>query len=198
MPIIAGRASAAYGAGFAAITAPPYLGPFGAYDALASTTVGSTAVSGITFAGIPTGYKHLQIRWVGFTNDAGTGNIRASIFFNGDTTATNYYNHFLSGDGSNASAGSENAAKFGGNAVRNSAIAGGVNIVDILDYASTTKKTTVRTLTGFNNNDANISNEGVRLVSGLWNNTDAVTSLQFVPELGSFKIYTTIALYGVK
>jgi len=175
--------------------------PAGAYDSLATVTVGATAVASVTFAGIPTGYKHLQIRWIGLTNDtagSGLGNVRCSLFFNGDTTATNYYNHDLKGNGTSASAGAENSAKFAGNAVRNSMIGPGANIVDILDYAFTTKNKTIRTLTGFQNNDANVSNEGIRLVSGSWTNTSAITSIQLVPESGNFKLYTSVALYGVK
>jgi hypothetical protein len=38
-----------------------YDGPFGAYDSLATVTLSADAAS-VTFAGIPSGYKHLQIR----------------------------------------------------------------------------------------------------------------------------------------
>jgi len=172
--------------------------PEGAYDALATVTVPATAVASITFAGIPNTYKHLQIRWNGLTDDTGSsglGNVRCSLFFNADTTATNYYNHYLIGNGSAASAGAENSAKFAGNAVRNSMIAPGTNIVDILDYAATTKNKTVRTLTGFENND---TNGGIRLVSGSWTNTSAINSIQLTPESGNLKQYTTVSLYGVR
>ena len=179
-----------------------FSGPTGAMDALATITVPSGGASSIVFSAIPqTGYKHLQIRGIAFTDDTGNsglGNIRLSAFFNGDTTATNYYNHDLKGDGTSASAGSENAAKFAGNGVRNSMIAPGANIVDILDYTSINKNKVVRTLTGFQNNDTNVSNQGIRLVSGLWNNTSAISSIQLVPELGNFKQYTQFSLYGVK
>ena len=102
MPIIAGRASAAYGAGFAAITTS-YLGPFGAYDSLASATVGATAVPSITFAGIPTGYKHLQIRVINKDSQA-SGSHSSRMQFNGDT-GSNYTYHALVGDGSSATGG---------------------------------------------------------------------------------------------
>jgi hypothetical protein len=199
MPIIAGRASAAVGAGFSRVVTAAYAGPFGAYDSLASTTVGATAVSSITFSGIPTGYKHLQIRWTGLSDDtsaSGVSHVRAILFFNADTTTTNYYNHFLIGDGANTSAGAENTAKFAGNATRNSMIAPCPNIVDILDYASTSINKTVRTLTGYNNNDA--TNNTARLVSGAWNNTAAITSIQLTLEAGNLKQFTKVSLYGVK
>jgi hypothetical protein len=173
----------------------------GAYDALATVIVPSGGLSSITFGGIPSGYKHLQLRWIGFTDDtagSGLGNVRCSLFFNGDTTTTNYYNHDLKGNGTSPSSAAENTAKFAGNAVRNSMVGPGANIVNMLDYSSITKNKIVRTLTGFQNNDSNDSNEGIRLVSGSWNNTSAINSIQLVPESGNFKLYTSVALYGVK
>jgi len=69
--------------------------PAGAYDALATVTVGSTAVSDITFTGIPTGYKHLQIRGI-LLSSSGQNNL--SLRCNSDTAA-NYSSHQLQGDG---------------------------------------------------------------------------------------------------
>ena len=177
--------------------------PTGSYDALATYTVGAGGISSITFAGLPTGgqYSHLQIRGIAFTDDtggSGLGNIRLSAFFNGDTTTSNYYNHTLSGDGSSASAYPDNNAKFAGNGVRNSMIAPGSNIIDILDYAATSKYKTIRTLSGVQNNDTSTSNQLIRLISGLWMNTSAINSIQIVPELGNFKQYTQFALYGIR
>lgn len=175
--------------------------PEGGYDALATVTVGSTAVSSISFDGVPSGYKHLELRWIGLTNDtanSGLGNVRCSLYFNGDVVATNYYNHFLNGDGTNASVGSENTAKFAGNATRNSQLGPGVNIATILNYGVSTRNKVTRTLTGFQNNDTTGGNQGIRFVSGLWSNTSPITSIQLVPESGSFKQYTSVALYGVR
>jgi len=201
MPIIAGRASAAYGSGFGAVTTVPYAGPFGAYDGLGTVTVGASPVASVSFSGIPTGYEHLQIRWMGLNNDTastGVGNVRCSLYFNGDDTATNYYNHFFIGPGGTPTSGNENSAKFAGNATRNSHLGPGVNIVDILDYNSTNKTKTVRTLTGYHHNDTSSSNQSFRIVSGLWNNISPISSIQIVPESGSFKQYSSFALYGVK
>ena len=96
MPIIATRASAAYGAGFAAITAVPYLGPFGAYDALASVSVPSGGLASVTFAGIPTDYKHLEIRMFAKFTVLTSGRVR----FNNDSSAI-YSGHSFHGAGSN-------------------------------------------------------------------------------------------------
>jgi hypothetical protein len=59
----------------------------GAYDALASVTLDANTAS-ITFSGIPTGYKHLQIRGIGRTNRATPADMDGLLIqFNGDTGA---------------------------------------------------------------------------------------------------------------
>jgi hypothetical protein len=201
MPIIAGRASAAYGAGFGAITEVPFAGPFGAYDFLSSVTVPSGGLASIEFAGIPTGYKHLQIRAIARHSAASTET--AIIFrFNGDATAGNYYGrHMLNGDGTNLIAVVSTGGSFTGATVgvttgaNNTANVFGVNIVDILDYTNTQKNKTLRCLQGFDQNGSG----GISFVSSLWMNTAAVTSITAVAFNGaSFVEHSSFALYGVK
>jgi hypothetical protein len=70
-----------------------------------------------------------------------------------------------------------------------------VAIIDIHDYASTTRNKTVRSFEGSDNNGTG----DVTLVSGLWLNTAAVTSAT-VSVLGgiNYAAGTTISLYGIK
>lgn len=176
-------------------------GPEGAYDALATVTVGSTAVSSITFAGIPTGYKHLQIRYIARDNRATTGFDNMFIKFNGGASAT-YSWHRLVGNGTSAAAAaapsqteialSEAAISRGNNASNIFA----TGIIDILDYTNTNKYKTIRALHG---GDANGSGSIV-LTSGLWyGSTNAITSIDFTAEnASSFTQYSQLALFGVK
>lgn len=169
----------------------------GAMYPLQVITVGATAAS-VTFSNIPNTYAHLEIRFLSCNTDtanSGLGNVRCSGFFNNDTTATNYYNHWLDGNGSSVSAAAENSAKWIGSATRNSMIAPGMSIAQVLDYANTNKNKTTRALWGWENNDAN---SNIRFVSGVWFNTAAVTSITITPESGSFKPYSQFALYGIK
>jgi len=75
--------------------------PSGAYDSIATTTVGAGGTSSITFNSIPSTYTHLQIR--AFT---GTSTIYVSnagyVSFNGDTTTSNYNDHAIYGSGASA------------------------------------------------------------------------------------------------
>lgn len=179
-------------------------GPVGSFDALASVTVPSGGISTVTFAGIPAGYEHLQIRY----NIKGTGSLggypgSCYLALNGDTTDGNYTNHRLVGDGSNASSGA--AVGNRGNIMLTSGTNGSwsntslfqAGVIDILDYASTTKNKTLRALNG---GDANGSGQ-VLLVSGVWLNTSAITSISFVADptyIVNFAQNSRIALYGVK
>jgi len=172
--------------------------PDGAYDSLATVTVGATAVASVTFSGIPNTYKHLQIRAISRYNGSGTNEGGALITLNSDTAA-NYNYHLLYGTGS-ATGTQGNAstnymwgpdAPFGG--VTASVFGSGV--IDILDYTNTNKYTTIRALSGYDANGSGF----MFLASGAWRNTEAVTSITFTgPSSGLFVQYSQFSLYGVK
>jgi len=172
--------------------------PDGAYDSLATVTVG-TAVSSITFAGIPNTYKHLQIRLsarvTGSTTDS---NIVA--YFNADTTAGNYPQHVLYGEGSAASSGyspnDPNLAIGRTPGASSSANIFGLGVADILDYTNTNKNKTVRALSGQDQNGSGI----VLLNSGLWRSTVAISTITLSAQSGNGNLaqYSQFALYGVK
>mgnify|MGYP003655969839 CR=1 FL=1 len=178
---------------------PPYDGPYGAFDSLATVTVGATAVASITFAGIPSGYKHLQIRFI--ARDSQTANTigYTRMTLNGDTT-TSYNGHALYGTGSGAAAAINWAVgtnmvvgrEAGANLLASTF---GANIIDLLDYANTNKYKTIRAINGI---DANGSGD-VFFQSGLWLKTDAVTSITLIAHNSSnFVQNSQFALYGVK
>jgi hypothetical protein len=179
--------------------------PQGAYDALATVTL-SAATATVTFAGIPTGYKHLQIRGFGQSSRATYGWDDVLVRFNGDT-ASNYARHYLGGDGGSTYSG---AANTPGTYIYTDSIIGsstaGANVfgsfvMDILDYTSTTKNKTVRTLGGADLNGT-VGGQGGRVTmnSGLWFATPAaVTSIVLSTGSGTnFNTNTQFALYGVR
>jgi hypothetical protein len=158
------------------------------YESIATTTVGSGGASSVTFSSIPSTYQHLQLRL--FT--IGNGSITSSGFMalNGDSTSTNYFTHYLYGNGSSALAGS-NQTNYEPFAMGTSS-APGVEILDFLDYKDTNKNKTIRTLTGV---DANGSGQ-ISLVSILWNNTAAINSISL--SFTTIQQYSSFALYGIK
>ena len=161
------------------------------YESIASTTLTSTATS-VTFSSIPGTFSHLQVRIMMLNATASNVWTRPN-----NSTATSYAGHDLLGDGSNAYSGnytSNNEGIFTG-FCPGSASVSTVSIQDILDYTSTNKNKTFRTLTG---RDLNGSG-AVELRSGLWYATPvAITSLVIYAQSGTFAINSSFALYGVK
>ena len=171
----------------------------GAFDLLETTTL-TTSASSVTFSGLGTysDYKHLQIRGVLRTDYAGSSDVLYA-YVNGDT-GNNYSRHQLVGRGSQGdviSGASINQQYFGRPPIKG---AGGVAngytplIFDLLDFSNTSKNSTVRILSGDPTNS-----ETMELHSGLWLNTNAVTSLTFKGAFGTSLVSgVRLSLYGVK
>ena len=168
------------------------------YESIATVTVGSGGSSSISFTSIPSTFTHLQIR--GITRGA-RSNINTNVYFgfNNDTTTSNYYGHGLYGTGSAAGAigkiGSATNALIA--SVANTATANVFSgfVIDILDYASTSKNKTTRSLNGYDTN----GDGQIWMQSGLWmNSSTAISSIQITDPLGVFLQYSSFALYGIK
>lgn len=172
----------------------------GSFESIATVTAAGGETS-FTFSSIPSTYKHLQIRGLARNTSATAGTAGSTIRFNGDTAA-NYSAHALTGNGTSASAigfGSQTRIFLTSNEVRGSSISDtfGACIIDVIDYASTTKNKTVRAFDGGDINSASPSG-AVTLDSGLWMSTSAVTSLTITVGATGFAAGTVFALYGIK
>jgi hypothetical protein len=162
------------------------------YESIATAT-GTGSSGTITISSIPATYKHLQLRWMP-TNTTSGQTIYMRV--NSDTGA-NYAKHLLVGTGTAASASgtaSTTSIEIEGNNIGSGTTYPACGIIDIIDYASTTKYKTIRSIAGF---DANGSGE-VDIVSGLWMNTSAITSITIFVGTGNFTTSSTFALYGIK
>jgi hypothetical protein len=166
----------------------------GAYELIQSQVLSSTTTS-VTFSSIPSTFRHLQIRISAKTAQASTGVDTVRLRLNGDS-GSNYAIHGLSGNGSSVSSfavASHNLIAITGGAVRlNDTNMFGAAVVDILDYVSTAKNTTVRSLGG-----AAASTNSIDLNSGLWMNTAAVTSLT-LSAFTDFVSGSRFSLYGLR
>jgi len=169
----------------------------GAYDSIATASP-SAGTSYVDFTSIPSTYTHLQIRGICRSNDGSSGN-NLGIYarFNSDA-GSNYALHFLTGNGSTTGAAAiASQTEMFWNAVnpRNGDLANtySANIIDILDYANTSKNKTVRTLSGDDLNGSGV----IRLNSTLWMSTAAVSSIRIFME-GNFAANSQLALYGIK
>jgi hypothetical protein len=171
------------------------------YESIATVNVGSGGTSYIEFTSIPSTYKHLQIRGIGrSTNTTSTTSYSAELLmqFNGDT-ASNYNAHAIEATGSGTPGTNYQTSltlvDLGGPFTTQTASAFGVSVIDILDYASTSKNKTVRALGGQDLNGYGT----VIFASGLWrNNTTAISSIKMVSGGTGWAQYSSFALYGIK
>jgi len=182
-----------------------FINPFiyaggGDFESIATVTVGSGGASSAIFDNIGSTFQHLQLRMCArstrsFTSDG------IIIQFNTDTNANNYFRyHYLYGDGASAGAGNvgtgvqANLYVADVPAATATASAFGGVVVDLLDYASTSKNKVSRSFAGFDRNGAGV----VQLFSGLWINTSAITKVTISCSNANLAEFSTLALYGVK
>ena len=165
----------------------------GAFESIATVTASGGETS-LTFSSIPSTYKHLQIRGIGrnSTNDY------LQLKFNSDSGA-NYARHYLRGSGTAASVGGAISqtimSRQGEYTTATSVFAPA--IIDIIDYANTSKYKTVRTFSGADDNGSGPIS-WVYLASGLWQSTAAISTIQISSGSGTYYAGTTYALYGIK
>jgi len=167
------------------------------YESIQTTTV-STAVSSITFSSIPATYKHLQVRMIARDDRASSTSDSGAFRFNSDS-GNNYAYHALVGTGSTVITSAADTYSRGLIDRLTASTAGastfGVAVLDILDYANTSKYKTVRILGGYDNN----GDGQIILSSGLWQSTNAITTILIYPNVGSNWVqYSSFALYGIK
>ena len=122
------------------------------------------------------------------------------IQFNGDGNGSNYARHHLYGNGSAAvAAGSASSLiTLPGTNQISTADYMSVMIIDIHDYASTTKNKTLRAFNGADANGTGTTNRVVALNSGLWMNTAAINQITLVAYGTGFVAPTQFALYGIR
>lgn len=184
---------------------PPW-SPEDGYVALASITVPSGGTASITFNGIPSGYKHLQLRGIAQDNRATYNQSSFGFRFNGDS-GSNYSYHFLQAGWSSGAtvtesmAGATQTQAYTVCSITSSVSTNyfGAFVVDILDYSSVSKNKTIRGISGLDAPPATGYRPIPRLGSGAWYSTAPITSMTILSEFGTqFNQYSQFALYGVK
>lgn len=169
------------------------------FESIATISVGSGGSSTVTFTSIPQGYTHLQLR-ASIGNNPSSYDITGAFIFNGDT-GNNYSQHVLYGTGSTAgvyTVSSNTNVNLIGIWSSGSGIEFAPAVIDILDYSSTDKFKTFRTLTGAEHNGSGSSVFG----SAIWLSTSPITSFmiqgQYYGGYTSFGQHSHFALYGIK
>jgi hypothetical protein len=169
----------------------------GAYESIATTTLSGSQAT-ITISSIPATFKHLQLR-ISVKNTR-TGQDTASVFcqVNSDTSTANYTRHALNGNGTGASAGGIVTGNYAGlideTPSNDLTSVFGVMIFDFIDYTNTNKYKTIRSMNGYDGN----GNGFVSLISNLWLNTNAISTISFTCPAYQFTQYSKFSLYGIK
>jgi hypothetical protein len=170
----------------------------GSMEPISAITLSASSAS-VEFNNIPSTYSHLQIRYIARKDGALNDTTNILMNFNGSTSSI-YNDHYLLGNG-----GSASGSGSSGNVTRIASIyfAGGgmtantfgAGIIDILDYANTSKSKTTRQLSGVSSNAASAI-DYILFGSGLYGSTSAITSITLTGS--NFVAGSSFSLYGIK
>jgi hypothetical protein len=158
-----------------------------AFDSIA--TFSPTTGTSVTFTSIPQTYKSLQVRAF-VKNSSGVANVIARP----NSNATSIYKwRNLRGNGTTLTTSNSGSSADNVRLGSFDDTYGGVFILDIHDYASTTLNKTLRASSGYNaSGTTELGTSGGSMYS-----TSAITSLQILNESANFAAGTVIALYGI-
>ena len=160
----------------------------------------TTSETSVTFSSLAatygSTYQHLQIRYASKSDYGASWADSMRIRFNGDS-GSNYAQHQLRGDGANVNAFAQTSTS----SINYALLSGSANtyvftsgVVDLLDPFESTKNTTVRIFDGALSNGTQ-----VKLNSGLWMNTAALTSIEIASSNAANLVTgSRFSLYGIK
>ena len=159
-------------------------------------SITSPSGAGVNFTSIPATYTHLQLRMYVRSTASATTAI-GSIQFNNDQATTSYNGNGTTADGATVSNTTQGANTYISlpPMPANNATASiyGFQIIDILDYTSTTKSKTIKILSGYDANGTGNCFYG----GGLWYNTPAaIHTINFGITTG-WASGTRFDLYGI-
>ena len=163
------------------------------YESIATINF-ATAAAGFDFQNIPQTYQHLEIRFMAYsTLSASVDNL--AMYANNDTSNV-YSTHSLFGNGSSVTSNNfTTQPRIYLPSLLSAATSAQytVGIIQILDYTSTNKFKTTRTLHGYDANGSGI----VGLSSGSFQSTGAITRFSGGTS-ANIVAGSTFALYGIK
>lgn len=169
----------------------------GTFESIA-TALPNGSVYTVSFTGIPSTYKHLQLRMYFREGGSNTGQSEWYLKFNGDNSGGNYWKMRWYGTDNTLTAqggavGSEGI--WGTPSVRGGATDRfGCAIVDIHDYAGDKFKSA--RIQGMGWNTSTVISLGN--ASGPWQSTAAITSIQIEGNTTAMQFGSIFALYGIK
>lgn len=168
------------------------------FESIATVTASGSETS-LTFSSIPNTYKALQIRGL-FRQVGDEAGSQLYLQYNGNTSG--YARHMLYGSGTSAatSSGTSQSAIAIGFQTADGALNSNIysaTIIDIQDYASTSKNKTVRAFYGTDSNGTGTYYVGMS--SGFVSDLNAISTITLTRNgANNFSAGSTFALYGIK
>lgn len=178
----------------ATFTAYLTAGMLGAFPIKLNEVVLGASTTSVTFSSIPQSYQHLQFDWLARGDNAAAQQF--IIELNSDFTLANYNSeYFAAGGSTNQVPSNQNMGLIGylpGTGVMAGQFACGRTHFPV--YAGTTavKCYHSETFTPV------VSNATIQLLiaAGYWNNTAAINTARFLPNIGNLIAGTVISMYG--
>jgi hypothetical protein len=171
------------------------------YESIQTYDLTSGGTGSVTFnsGGVFANYKHLQVRWIAKCSRSAY-NATLVMTLNGNSTASNYVGELVEWDGTGTFYPSSGAmlgySGLAGNTAANYYSIGYANIYDI----NSTNKNKPFNCSGVfqQGGTASGQNNWTMMHGSFIANTNAITSITFAPDIGTFNANTRIALYGIK
>ena len=164
------------------------------FELIASSTVGAGGASSISFSSIPATYTDLSLFISMRTSQAGS-NFTGSLTFNGSSTS--YSGRRLYGNGATAASGTSGTTyvyigEVNGSSTTSNTFTN-INLY-IPNYASSNNKSVSIDAVY----ETNATTAYAQLISSLWSNSSAISSISFNAENYTLVQYSSAYLYGVK
>lgn len=160
---------------------------------ISTITVGSGGSGSIQFTSIPQSYTDLLVKY-SFRNTTSNGTVY--VYYNDNTTAANYTYKQAYGNGTSGTYDSQSEAFFG--------------VINRSTYTTNTFSNGDIYIASYTNSlfnklasaeavSENNSTEAIASIWGrFWNQTSSITSIKFVPYIGTFDQYSSVSLYGIR
>ena len=163
---------------------------------IGATVTVSTSVATISFTSIPATYTDLKLVLSARSDYSGQSD-EAYLKLNG-SSASIYSWKMIYGTGGTPLSASDSAENYGIAGIQIDAATSTANVfangeIYIPNYASANYKS----VSMEHCTETNGSSAALKMISGLWSSTDAITSLSLSGQLGNFVQYSTASLYGI-
>jgi hypothetical protein len=167
----------------------------GYYESIATSTLASSN-STISFASIPSTFKHLELRM--FFSGTSTSDVYPYVRFNSDSSTSNYTRNVVY---STETTTGGNGTGFGtypgftaGYLSKDVTTYPSLVIVFVNEYLNTNKKKIAQSIYMNESNSSGLVGKG----STQWNQYTAISSIDVVASTGTFSAGSSVALYGIR